>query len=192
MDSLIRTKVFNEAVTQMMYDAMTIPAVNIISDICDCPAPIQKTTGWGAKANKKEEVPMASYAHASIIADTTEKDQRRFAGDRLVTIFYDKKSALKKQFGLIDDEAPKTPAEFIKRIADGMYTIDKDKMDKETYGPERYIRWRDPSKVEDKAGYDAAKKALEDAYTKAKDKVALGAAADLLAAVEAFDGWTLS
>src|SRR5262245_1872958 len=39
-----------------------------------CSTPDKKS--WGCKAKQKEENPMASYASAQIIADTTEKDQR--------------------------------------------------------------------------------------------------------------------
>ena len=148
-------------------------------------------TAWGAKT-KKEENPMASYASAQIIADTTEKDQRAYLTDRLYSIESNHKDALRKQFGLIDDEAPRTAAEFVKRIADGKYTIDKEKMDKDSFDPARYIRWRDPSVVEDKPGYEAAKLKLADAYRTAKDAAILSPIADAKAAMDTFKAWSLS
>lgn len=190
----------NVKLSKMHYDMIDMiqttanPYPSTPLDICEdkCSAPCKKTC-WPSKKPKQEEVnPMASYASAQIIADTTEKDQRRHASNRIYSIYESKKDALRKQFGLTDDAAPETAADFIKRIQDGKYTVDKEKMDKKTYGPERYIRWRDPSRVEDNAGYEAAKALLKAAYTKAEDKIALGAATDLLAAVETFDGWSLS
>lgn len=159
-------------------------------DICKeaCPTEPVKKVGF----KKKEENPMASYASAQIIADTTEKDQRSHARYRTETIFYEKKSELKKQFGLIDDEAPETAADFIQRITDGKYMIPKEKLDKKTYGPERYIRWRSPDMIEDTAGYNDAKAKLETAYADAKDKIALGSASDLLSTLESFKAWSLS
>ena len=135
---------------------------------------------------------MASYASAQIIADTTEKDQRAYLTDRLYTIRETHKDALRKQFGLIDDEAPATPAEFIQRIADGKYTIDKEMLDKKSYTPSYYIRWRDPSVVEDIKGYEAAKLKLDDAYRTAKDAAILSAIADAKTAMDTFKAWSLS
>lgn len=145
---------------------------------------------WGVR-KKKEEVPMSSYASATIHQESPEIAQREYVRDRLRTIKYSKRDALTKQFGLVDDEAPKTAAEFAKRIADGKYTIDKEKMDKVTYDPSRYIRWRDPSVVEDKAGFTAADSQLTAAYTKAKDAAVLSPIADAKAALDAFEAWTL-
>lgn len=169
--------------------------VCISSDVYPVDYPTPKTqakTGWGAKATKKEENPMASYASAQIIADTTEKDQRAYITDRLYTIEHQHKDALRKQFGLIDDEAPRTPAEFIQRISDGKYTIDKEKLDKDTYAPANYIRWRDPSVVEDRPGYEAAKLKLQDAYRTAKDAAILSPIADAKTAMDTFKAWSLS
>lgn len=171
---------------------VSLPAVSISSEVypVDCPAPCK--TKRGTKATKKEENPMASYASAQIIADTTEKDQRAYLTDRLYTIRETHKDALRKQFGLIDDEAPATPAEFIQRIADGKYTIDKEMLDKKSYTPAYYIRWRDPSVVEDIKGYEAAKLKLDDAYRTAKDAAILSAIADAKTAMDTFKAWSLS
>lgn len=165
----------------------TVSPVSLGTTATECP-PAAK--GWGCK--KKEENPMASYASAQIIADTGEKDQRRHVQSRLYEIYYTKKAELKKKFGLLDDEAPMTPAAFVQRIADGKYTIDKEKMDKNTYSPAGFIRWRDPAVLEDKAGYDAAREKLSTAYTAAQDKSVLAPATDLLATLEAFEAWQLS
>jgi hypothetical protein len=162
---------------------------DITLDVC-VPTPC-KAPGW-PKAKKEEEIPMASYASAQIIADTTEKDQREFARDRIRSVKFAKNLELQKQFGLVDDTAPQTPAEFAQRITDGKYTIDKEKMDKQTYDPSRYIRWRDPSVVEDKEGFKAASEKLEAAYTEAKEAIVLSPIADVKAALDTFKAWSLS
>lgn len=175
-----------------------VTGIRYSSDICKaCPAPDypkaepQVKQGWGV-AKQKEENPMASYASAQIIADTTEKDQREYARGRIRELKYAKASAFEKQFGLTDDERPATPAEFIQRITDGKYTINKEKLDKRTYSPADYIRWRDPSLVEDQAGYKAAIAKLDEAYTKAKDTIVLSPVTDLKAAIDTFEAWSLS
>lgn len=161
-------------------------------DLCakQCPAPAEKKSGWGCN-KKKEENLMASYASAQIIADTTEKDQREYLASRLSTMKYEKAHAFEKQFGLTDDAAPQTAAEFVKRIADGTYTIDKEKMDKKTYDVARYIRWRNPATLEDRAGYDAAIVKLDEAYRTAKDAAILSPIAEAKTAMDAFKAWSL-
>lgn len=180
---------YTVAMTGTAYPALQ-PAISL-GTINECSTPEPKR-GWGCKPIKKEENPMASYASAQIIADTTEKDQRGYVADRLRTIRYEKSAALEKQFGLIDEEAPKTPAAFVQRIADGMYTIDKERMDKQTYRPMDYIRWRDPSVVEDKEGYKAAIEKMEVAYRTAKDAAVLSPIADAKTAMDTFAAWSLS
>lgn len=155
-----------------------------------CQEPVAKDC-WPIK--KKKEDPMSSYASATVVNEaSTEKDQRAYLRSRIRTIRADKNSALFRQFGLTDDEAPTTPGEFAKRIADGQYTIDKENLDKKTYSPAAYIRWRDPAKVEDKAGYEKAYEALTAAYTKAKDAAVLSPIADAKTALDTFESWTLS
>src|ERR1700759_5230422 len=82
-----------------------------------CAAPEAKPLPW---KNKKDENPM-NYASATVIAqDTTEKDQRRYLINELQDVYETAKIALKRKFGLPDDEAPTTLADTIKRIQDGL------------------------------------------------------------------------
>lgn len=145
--------------------------------------------------NQKKEQDMSnSYASVTAInADTTEKDQRRYLERRLWDVMYTIKTGLKKQFGLTDDEAPTTAEDFIARIKDGKYTVDAEKLKKETLGTYdliRYIRWRDPSTVEDKDGYAAARDALDAEVTRVTDIIKIKTPAEGLDALQAFEGWT--
>lgn len=143
---------------------------------------------------QKKEQDMSSYASVTAInADTTEKDQRKYLERRLWDVMYTIKVGLKKQFGLNDDEAPQTAEDFITRIKDGKYTVDADKMKKEawsTYDLVRYIRWRDPSVVEDMDGYKAARAALDAEVTRVTDIIKIKTPAEGLEALQAFEGWT--
>lgn len=159
-------------------------------------APVSATKlPWKKKIDKQEkEQDMSSYASVTnIAADTTEKDQRRYLEKRLYDISYEIKTGLKKQFGLIDDAAPLTAEDFIARIKDGKYTVDAEDLKRETWSATSaagYIRWRDPSVVEDKDGYKAAKAAMEAEVTKVTDIIKIKTPADGLAALQAFEGWT--
>jgi hypothetical protein len=177
------------------HTCSTSPATPEYLDICkttDCP-PATKKAPWKQKANQEEVTPMASYASATVVsAESIEASQRSVVRDTLYSTVYKIKSALKKEFGMVDDDAPRTAAELIKRITDGQYTVDKEYIDYETYGAQgavNYIRWRDPKVVEDKAGYKAARAQLEEAYEDAKLKAALLPVADLLQLVEDFKAW---
>lgn len=163
-------------------------------DICKPPCPVIAevgySNGWRNKAKQEEVTPMASYATANVItADSIESAQREAVRSTLRSAYDKVRSELKKQFGLVDDDAPRSPAELVKRIADGHYTIDKEYVDYEGWGAEsaiRYIRWRNPETVEDKAGYKAARAKLDEAYEDAKLKAVLLPVADLLQLVEDF------
>lgn len=149
---------------------------------------------YGNSICQKEEVnPMASYASATVVAaESIEAGQRYAVRSALSTAFEKAKLGLKKQFGLIDDDAPKTPTELVERIAAGKYTIDAKDADYEGWDASsavRYVRWRDPAVVEDKAGYKAARADLDAAYEDAKLKAILSPVADLLQLVEDFKAW---
>ena len=153
----------------------------------DCPkvASAPTTKGWG---NKKDTSPMNSYASATVIStESSDRDQRHYLIDRMYTIYYTAKTALQRKFGLMDDEAPVTLADTVKRIQDGQFVIPEKYGDKNTYGSLSYIRWRDPKAVEDKAGYEAAKADLKKAFTKVEDTIRILPPADGLKALQDFE-----
>lgn len=180
-------------VTQQLTDtahthAYSIPA---ISDICKpCPSAcgqVKTTKGWATNANKEEVTPMASYASATVVNPASiETEQREIVRSALRTQREKLRSQFRKDFGLVDDDEPRTAAELIKRITDGQYTVDAKRLDEKAWNPIGYVRWRDPSKVEDKAGFQAAEEKLDAAYADAKLKAALLPVADLLQLVEDF------
>lgn len=158
-----------------------------------CPAPTVKI-GWAKPAKQEDKIPMASYAQATVINPASlESDQRSHVRARLRDLKYDHVTALKKQFGLVDDDAPRTPAELIERITSGNYTIDEEHLDYKSWGAggaAEYIRWRNPNVIEDKAGFKAAEKKLDDAYQSAKDAAILSPVADLQKVIDDFKSFT--
>lgn len=124
-----------------------------------------------------------------------EANSLTYLGERSYSIYHSKRIDMKRQFGLLDDEAPKNAKEFLDRIASGKYVIPADKMDKPNYGEyTRFIEWRDPAKVKDQAGYDAAEKKLEAIKTKAEDTITLFTSdpAKQLAALQEFESATIN
>ncbi len=84
----------------------------------------------------------------------------RYALNRAVYSVYCKveRDAMKK-FGFVDDDAPKTAAEIIKRITDGDITVpDVDAQDYDAddyrYDEWRGIKWRKPSMKKDRDGFE--------------------------------------
>ena len=153
--------------------------------VCDAPC-----TAAPAKAvtKKKEEIPMASISSATAIlsSETIEKDQRRSLKDALYTAFRSKVDAAKKQFGIVGDDRPATPAELVARIQAGKFVLNDQYKDYNAYNVTEYIEWRDPSVKKDEDAYKAARKALDTAHDALKLKVAIIPVADALAAVEAY------
>jgi hypothetical protein len=158
----------------------------------DYPNPLEPKQAGRSKAPcQKKEEDMNSYANVTAamnISDTTEKDQRRHLQNRLYDIASSKKYALKKQFGLTNDDTPNTFEELLARIQGGKYVIDEKNAKRRDYnGGLGYVTWRDPAVKEDQAGYDAAKKELDAAQQKVSDDIAILPPADGLASLRAFE-----
>jgi len=165
--------------------------------LADCPPPTAcpalcsapcKEPFWGPKnAKKKDKSPM-NYASATVIAqDNTERDQRRFLSEQLYTAYYTAKTALERKFGLIDDEAPKTLLDTVKRIQDGLFVIPEKYKDEKVYGGLGHLRWRDPKTVEDKDGFEAAKDELKKARNAVERTITILSPAEGLKALQDFE-----
>lgn len=164
-------------------------------ELVDCPKAPTCTPGMKPEkctANIPKETTMRLYNDCEEFSP--ESNSLAYLGERSYSIANTKRTELMRKFGLLDDEAPKNAREFLERIASGMYVIPADKMDKHNYGEyTRFIEWRDPAKVKDQAGYDAAVKKLEAAKTKAEDTLTLFTSdpAKQLAALQEFESVTI-
>jgi len=127
---------------------------------------------WPCKSKKDKNPMSTAYATAMMVSqDTTDKDQRRYLLSELYDAFSAAKLALKRKFGLADDETPQTIQDAIKRIQDGLFVLPEKYKNRDSYASLSYIRWRDPKIVEDQAGYEAAKLPLKAAYTKTEREI---------------------
>lgn len=119
-----------------------------------------------------------------------DTNARQYIEGRLMVIYHNKSGALQKDFGLVDDERPTTAKELIARITEGKFQVSEDKMERDSYSPIDYFRWRDPSVKEDKAGYDTAINTMKAAKTEVEDTIMVGTPSDALTALKAFEGKT--
>lgn len=100
--------------------------------------------------------------NAGTVACKQEKEmnqispEKTYLSRRLDNIEYNVQRSLPKKFGLQDNDRPRTPNELISQITSGKYVVAKGREDTKIYDPMDFIRWRDPTTVEDQAGHDAA------------------------------------
>ena len=125
---------------------------------------------------------------------SSESRKVNYLETRLYMLAEDKSMSFQRQYGLRDDTTPVTPKELVERIQSGMFVIPEEKSEHTHYygNAVNHIRWRDPAKVEDQAGYEKASKALNAERTKVQDAIQILEPAAGLAAVQAFENWTYS
>lgn len=121
----------------------------------------EKKRDYGCIKEEEKETNMSHY-------DATER-----LINRLSSIRNDKYHELRKTFGLTDDATPESLNEFIARLTSGKFTFPQDKRDSKwgIYSILDSIRWRDPSKKEDEAGFEIAAEKLADAYASTQDEI---------------------
>lgn len=158
----------------------------------DCYKAIPAVINAKPQVRKEEEKKMNTIAmnvdvnHEAI---STIKDERDYLASRTIDIYSQKKSSLKKNYGLVDDDTPKDAEEIVARINAGKYIIE----DTKTWrGVEKTFRWRDPAMKEDKAGYDASKITLQKLLQDTRDAIYIKPSIDGLAAVQAFEAATVN
>lgn len=123
----------------------------------------------------KKENNMSSYSNAQVaqITRPTETEQQRdyFLG-RLLQLAHEKERQELKHFGMVDDDPPKTPKEYVQRIKDNKFMIQKDCDDMETgrYSWE-YLIWRDPEVKRDQDGYTAARELIHKVIGETEDEI---------------------
>lgn len=132
-----------------------------------------------------------------------ETQQKSYLFDRLANVKDGLIDMLQKQFYLIDDNAPKTKADFIDRVTKGLFMVNDandglitaedwdDEENKVFYNNfPNSIHWR--SKKPDREGYEEASKELIKAVTATKDQIMVGDAATGLKAVQDLEAWVPS
>jgi hypothetical protein len=108
--------------------------------------------------------------------DPTDKARNRLL-DRANMASYEKRDELRKAFNLIPDDEPVTIKDFVQRVKDGKFVTDlteKEQAERKFYCLDRMleeIEWRDPARVEDQEGFDAANVLLTKALNDVSDEI---------------------
>lgn len=124
--------------------------------------------------------------------ETLEGKQQSYLTRRADSEYYSKEGSLQKTFGLRDDDTPMTAQALVDRIKTGMYVLDE-KDGKRVTSPMwsvESIRWRDPSKKEDLAGYDTAMGKLKLMLKDTKDAIILGTPETALGKIKEIEAFT--
>ena len=75
-------------------------------------------------------------------------------------LFYNAERKLERKYGLVDDEPPQTAQQFVDAITNKQYVLPAKEFDNGWMGNWYGIKWRDPSKVVDRDGFNAAYTAM--------------------------------
>lgn len=112
---------------------------------------------------------------------------RQYLRGRMYDVIGKKVTEAECNFGLIDDESPRSPEEIVERIKSGMFVIPAPEGRDNWGSPYKMILWRDPAKVKDRDGYNAWSAKLDVARTKLEDTIAINSPADALSELQAFE-----
>lgn len=137
------------------------------------------------KANYNTAV-LAVSGEASV-----EATQRDFTTSRINQILEKHKSALRNQFFMDSREAPSTARDLVKRVTDGDYILDENKVDSEEvqyYSCFYGLIWG--KNKPDRAGYELALEVLSNEAQRVIDLATLSPATELLGILDGFKSWT--
>lgn len=154
-------------------------------------APLNPISMGCVEPKKKKEAPsMPAYQNTTLAVsgpEPEEKRQRDYLVRELKHVWEEKLDPLPHEFGLTDDERPKSPKELVERIKAGQIVLPENADKENWYNPWDTIRWRNPKTKEDVEGYKAAKQELSDAFIKTKRQIMIASLADGLVALEKFE-----
>lgn len=108
---------------------------------------------------------------------------------------YEKRMELRKVFNLDDDANPTTLKDFFARIKDGKYIItsDEKELTRERWNLDNVVEeitWRDPTRIEDEDGFEAASDLMNKALNDVSDEIIVKTPAEGLESLRAFQAKT--
>lgn len=141
-------------------------------------------------AKKKESAMNAPDINVNIDTTSTSMDlsQKTYLRERAYEIWHAKHAVLETKFNICDDAPPATVKDFVQRIKDGKWTTDSEKdLTRKSWQPTNYILWRDPARVADTEGYDAAKVVLGNQFQAIKDTIVIKTPAEALSEMRTWE-----
>lgn len=157
------------------------------------PSPDTPAGGFNGKKKKKEKN-MCYECDGPNTGQTTEDRRINYLELRLSDADSEKHMALRKQFGLEDDDAPATFNDFLDRLTKGKFVYPEDKRNNRMwpYHIVDKIRWRDPELKEDRIGFEAAKEKKDKLVTETTDIIRIKTPEEGLKALQEFESATLN
>jgi hypothetical protein len=162
-------------------------------DCFDIPAP--SPYAYGKNTVKSTQANIDLQVNMPQTQDPTDKARNRLL-ERAGQASYEKRDEMRKAFNLIPDAEPETLKDFIQRIKDGKFVTDlteKEQAERTFWNTERMleeIEWRDPARVEDQEGFDAANVLLTKALNDVSDEIIVKTPEQGLEALRAFQAKT--
>ncbi len=118
-------------------------------------------------------------------------EEKIYLLDRVTQVYYEVHTpTLRRKFNLDPDPRPTTFKEMRERLEAGQFSLPSDddySCHRSGYIDLAYLRWQDPTKKEDLAGYDNARKSLKDLLTKARDAIVVKSVDEGLKVLQDFE-----
>jgi hypothetical protein len=175
-----------------LYNPFEITSIDTTTSLViydDCPT----VTGLTEMSPKKEN-------NMDYYTATALKQDRKYLRNRLQAILDSKDHELREKFNLIEVR-PASAKEAIDWLSKGNFEVGHPEwmggeadLSKMTWGDfTHHFEWTDPSRPEDRDGYNAAYKTLSKAYTAAEDMIVVAEKSeDALKAVQEFESATFN
>lgn len=166
-----------------MIAGMNTPMYTSTKSSLDCckaerpptPVPCAAEAKVKAKGNK----PMRHYDDCDVCCDSAPESDlsktRDYLSVRAEQVYCEHRTDLRSFFNMDPMEFPRTFNDFVAAVKADKLVLDESKKDDFKFHSINclmdYVSFRDPSKVKDEVGFDAAEKKLESAWEDARDVI---------------------
>jgi hypothetical protein len=164
---------------------------NLVYDVDLVPIKKEPATQAVLNKKKKENTMCLDCEDNGIRKWTVEETRIDYLSERAYSIKNEKRTALARKFGIIDDEAPETAQELVDRILAGKFVLGE-KKDRTHYSPVQNIQWRDPAITKDEVGFKAAAEKLAKEHQKVVDTIQILPPEQGLKALQEYEAATIN
>lgn len=185
-----------------MIAGMNTPMYTSTKSSLDCckaecpPTPVPCATE--AKVKAKGNKPMRHYDDCDVCCDSAPESDlsktRTFLSNRVDSVYREQYSKLRKDFNMDSMESPNTFADFVAAVKADKMVLTEDVKDTKKfyslYDMLGYVEFRDPTKVKDAVGFEAATAKVDQAHTDARDVIMTSSEADGLKVLQDFKSAT--
>jgi hypothetical protein len=157
----------------------------IVNDIFGTlPVPTVLNIPCQEEVGPRKEPTMYNEFNTPYVYNDTENGKEALM-ENAESVFFQSRTALKRKYGLLDNEAPSNAQQLVDAIKNNQYVLSQN-MDEGWFGNYFGIQWRDPSKVKDTSGFEAAYKTVTNQYKDLSLLIKVSSVADGYAAFKTF------